>query len=45
VRAGVADGDRLLRHPIGTLRDGQAVQQAPSAPAATAPTAAAASGR
>lgn len=31
VRAGVADGDRLLRHPIGTLRDGQAVQDTPSA--------------
>ena len=45
VRAGVADGDRLLRHPIGTLRDGQAVQQAPSAPAATAPAPAASSGR
>jgi membrane fusion protein (multidrug efflux system) len=44
VRAGVADGDRLLRHPIGTLRDGQAVQQAPSAPAATTASAAA-SGR
>jgi membrane fusion protein, multidrug efflux system len=23
VRSGVADGDRLLRHPIGTLHDGQ----------------------
>lgn len=36
VRSGVADGDRLLRHPIGTLRDGQAVQEAPSAPSAAA---------
>ena len=39
VRAGLADGDRLLRHPIGTLRDGQAVEEA----AATAPVAASAS--
>ena len=37
VRSGVADGDRLLRHPIGTLRDGQPVQEAPSAPSAAAP--------
>ncbi|MFC5500023.1 efflux RND transporter periplasmic adaptor subunit [Caenimonas terrae] len=37
VRAGVADGDRLLRHPIGTLRDGQAVQHAASAPTAASP--------
>ena len=39
VRAGLADGDRVLRHPIGTLKDGQPVQEAPpaaaSAPAAT----------
>ena len=33
VRTGIADGDRLLRHPIATLRDGQAVQDAPSAAA------------
>jgi RND family efflux transporter MFP subunit len=36
VRAGVADGDRVLRHPIGTLRDGQPVQQGASAPSAGA---------
>ncbi len=36
VRSGIADGDRLLRHPIGTLRDGQPVQEAPSAPSAAA---------
>ena len=40
VRAGVADGDRLLLHPIGTLRDGQPVQQAASAPSAAASAAA-----
>ena len=38
-RAGLADGDRLLRHPVGTLRDGQPVQE--TAPAAAAATAAA----
>ena len=37
VRSGVADGDRLLRHPIGTLREGQAVQMGQSAPTASAP--------
>jgi hypothetical protein len=36
VRAGVAEGDRLLLHPIGTLRDGQAVQLGASAPTAAA---------
>jgi membrane fusion protein (multidrug efflux system) len=36
VRTGIADGDRLLRHPIATLRDGQAVQDAPPAAAAAA---------
>ena len=36
VRSGIADGDRLLRHPIGTLRDGQAVRMAASAPTAAA---------
>lgn len=36
VRAGVADGDRVLRHPIGTLRDGQVAQEAPAASAAAA---------
>ncbi|HWI83239.1 efflux RND transporter periplasmic adaptor subunit [Ramlibacter sp.] len=35
VRGGLADGDRLLRHPVGTLRDGQAVAEA-AAPAAGA---------
>jgi membrane fusion protein, multidrug efflux system len=34
VRAGVADGDRLLRHPIGTLRDGQPVEETAGAAAA-----------
>lgn len=34
VRAGLAEGDRLLRHPMGSLRDGQAVEEA--APAASA---------
>lgn len=34
VRAGVADGDRVLRHPIGSLKDGQAVTEAPPASAA-----------
>jgi len=41
VTAGVADGDRLLRHPIGTLKDGQPVQDTPSAGAATTASAAA----
>ena len=36
VRTGVASGDRLLLHPIGTLRDGQAVQMGASAPTAAA---------
>nr|WP_231402728.1 efflux RND transporter periplasmic adaptor subunit [Caenimonas aquaedulcis] len=31
VIAGLADGDRLLRHPGGTLKDGQAVQATASA--------------
>jgi RND family efflux transporter MFP subunit len=39
VRSGLADGDRLLRHPVATLKDGQPVQEAPAAaasgPAAT----------
>jgi multidrug efflux pump subunit AcrA (membrane-fusion protein) len=38
VRAGVADGDRLLRHPVATLKDGQPVQEGPPAAAASAPT-------
>jgi membrane fusion protein, multidrug efflux system len=36
VRGGVADGDRLLRHPLGTLRDGQAWTSASAPPAANA---------
>jgi RND family efflux transporter MFP subunit len=36
VLAGLADGDRLLRHPIGTLKDGQAVQETAPAVAASA---------
>jgi RND family efflux transporter MFP subunit len=36
VLAGLADGDRLLRHPIGMLKDGQAVQATSSAPAPAA---------
>jgi len=36
VMAGLADGDHLLRHPGGTLKDGQAVQ--PTAPAVAAST-------
>ena len=39
VRAGLAEGDRLLRHPLGTLRNGQPVEEA----AASAPVAASAS--
>jgi RND family efflux transporter MFP subunit len=37
VRGGIADGDRVLRNPIATLKDGQAVKDVPSA--VTAPTA------
>lgn len=38
VRSGVAAGDRVLRHPVGTLRDGQAVElaRAPAVAAASA---------
>jgi len=32
VKAGLADGDRVLRHPIGTLKDGQPVHEAAAAP-------------
>jgi hypothetical protein len=35
VIAGLSDGDRLLRHPGPTLKDGQAVQATASAVAAT----------
>jgi membrane fusion protein (multidrug efflux system) len=42
VLAGLADGDRLLRHPIGTLKDGQPVQE--TAPAVAASASAAAGG-
>jgi RND family efflux transporter MFP subunit len=31
VRGGIADGDRILRHPVATLKDGQAVKEAASA--------------
>lgn len=35
VLAGLADGDRLLRHPIATLKDGQPVQATAAAGAAS----------
>jgi RND family efflux transporter MFP subunit len=35
VRGGLAEGDRLLRHPVATLKDGQAVKDTPSAQAAS----------
>jgi RND family efflux transporter MFP subunit len=35
VRAGVAEGDRLLGHPVALLKDGQAVKETPSAQAAS----------
>ncbi len=41
LRAGLADGDRLIRHPTATLKDGQKIELAQ---AASAPTKAAASG-
>ncbi|HVZ44072.1 MAG TPA: efflux RND transporter periplasmic adaptor subunit [Ramlibacter sp.] len=34
VRTGVTEGDRLLRHPIGTLKDAQAVRETTSASSA-----------
>jgi RND family efflux transporter MFP subunit len=34
VKTGLADGDKLLRHPVATLKDGQAVKDTPSATAA-----------
>jgi len=37
VLSGLAAGDRILRSPMGTLRDGQAVTIAPAALAGTAP--------
>jgi RND family efflux transporter MFP subunit len=40
VKAGLAEGDRLLRHPVATLKDGQAVSA--TAAAMDAPSAAAA---
>lgn len=40
VLAGLADGDRLLRHPIGTLKDGQPVQETAPAVATSASAAA-----
>ena len=33
VKSGLADGDKLLRHPVATLKDGQAVKDTPSAAA------------
>lgn len=36
VRSGIADGDRVLRNPIATLKDGQAVKDVPSAVTAPA---------
>jgi membrane fusion protein (multidrug efflux system) len=38
VRGGLADGDRVLRHPVATLKDGQAVQENPSAAASASST-------
>jgi RND family efflux transporter MFP subunit len=35
VRAGLAEGDRLLGHPVALLKDGQAVKETPSAQAAS----------
>lgn len=35
VRSGLAEGDRLLRHPTALLKDGQAVKDTPSAQAAS----------
>jgi membrane fusion protein, multidrug efflux system len=41
VRGGIADGDSLLRNPVATIKDGQAVKQvASAATAVTAPPAA-----
>jgi RND family efflux transporter MFP subunit len=37
VRAGLAAGDKLLRHPVGNLRDGQTVELARPAAAASSP--------
>jgi hypothetical protein len=35
VRGGLAEGDRLLRHPVALLKDGQAVKDTQSAKAAS----------
>ncbi len=35
LRAGLADGDRLIRHPSATLKDGQKIEMADAAPMAT----------
>lgn len=35
VRGGLAEGDRLLRHPVATLKDGQGVKDTSSAQAAS----------
>jgi RND family efflux transporter MFP subunit len=42
IRGGLAEGDRLLRHPIGTLKDGEAIREtatagAPATASASAP--------
>jgi len=36
VKSGVAEGDRLLRHPVATLKDGQAVKDSQGPAAASA---------
>ncbi|HSH89924.1 MAG TPA: efflux RND transporter periplasmic adaptor subunit [Ramlibacter sp.] len=41
VKTGLADGDQLLRHPVATLKDGQAVTATTSAGSAAAASAAA----
>jgi hypothetical protein len=35
VRAGLSEGDRLLSHPVATLKDGQPVKDTPPAQAAS----------
>ncbi|GGC58981.1 efflux RND transporter periplasmic adaptor subunit [Undibacterium terreum] len=36
VRSGLADGDKVVRNPVSTMKDGQKITLAPSATAATA---------
>ena len=43
VKAGLAEGDQLLRHPVATLKDGQAVSATSAAMDAPSPAAAASS--